>query len=103
MVMKRVIGAALLAALVLTGCKSHTIVKVPKEGKIVGKSHVDKWYETVAVPDSSEPGAVRYEQDEHGECWRISFTRDGQLIYTCIPLVEWQAYKVGDEYTYYGE
>lgn len=101
--MKKMGIAALMAALLLTGCKSHTIVKPIKEGKIIGKSHEDKWYETIGAPDPSEPGAMKYTQDEHGECWRIAFTRNGQVAYTCIPLIEWQAYKVGDEYTYYGE
>jgi hypothetical protein len=103
--MRKWSGAILIgiaAIVTLTACTTQDHGKI-QSGKILGKSHLDHWYETVGIPDPSEPGAVKYQQEEHGECWRISFTSNGQIAYTCIPLIEWQAYKVGDNYTYEGE
>jgi hypothetical protein len=101
MVMKKYVGAALMAALLLTGCQSSGDRPI-KSGKIIGKFHDDRWIETVGIPDPSESGAMKYQQEVHEDCWRISFTADGELAYACLPAVDWRAYQVGDTYRYEG-
>jgi hypothetical protein len=78
---KRLIGAAALAALVLTGCQASKNVKPITAGGITGLQY-----------DPADPA------NDNLACWRVTFTDKGQISYDCADPAQWQTLKLGDWY-----